>query len=112
MPFAAVLTRASCRLVVSPPVAVLPTEGHIWERVCPVTSLRHIANLQAPNALRQGIPVLLYERSAASASPHYHCPSLSFILQCHWQNGQRLYLPRASAYSGDANWSCAGWLHQ
>jgi hypothetical protein len=37
-----------------------------------VLVLRHLANLQAPNALRQGIPLLLCEPAAASASPR--CP--------------------------------------
>jgi hypothetical protein len=60
-------------LFLSPPVAVLRTEAHIWERSCPLTILRHLANLQAPNALRQGIPVLLCEPSAASASLRYPC---------------------------------------
>jgi hypothetical protein len=41
-----------------PPVAVLLTEGHIGKRVCPLTTLRHIANLQASNALRQGSTLL------------------------------------------------------
>jgi len=36
-----------------------------------VLLLRHLANLQAPNALRQGNPLLLCEPSAASA-PRYH----------------------------------------
>jgi len=39
----------------SPLVAVYRTEGHIGERVCPLTILRHNANLQALSALRQGI---------------------------------------------------------
>jgi len=43
--------------------------------LCPLTMLRHLVNLQAPNTLRQGIPLLLYERSAASESLYYPCPS-------------------------------------
>lgn len=63
----------------------------------------------SPHTLSQGIrPLLFYPRSADSASVHYHYPSF-------WNaaaNGQRLHLPKASAYSGDAAWSCAGWLLQ
>jgi len=102
MPFAVVLTRPSCYFYLRLS-RLRAWKGVSGNALCPVAMLRYIANLQAPNALRQGIPALLYERSPASASLHYHCPSLSFILECRWQNGQRLYLPRASAYSGDAS---------
>src|SRR5467141_1442148 len=40
---------------------------------CPLAILRHLANLQAPNALRQGIPQLLSEPSAALPSLRYPC---------------------------------------
>src|SRR5437899_1380003 len=55
MPFAAVLTRASCcfYLRVS---RFSARKGISGSGLCPLTILRHIANLQAPYALRQGIP--------------------------------------------------------
>jgi len=74
MPFAAVLTRASrCfYLRLSRFSARKRISG---SDPCPLTILRHLANLQAPNALRQGIPLLLCEPSAASASLRYPCSS-------------------------------------
>src|SRR5258708_10328933 len=61
--------------------------------LCALTILRHLANLQAPNALRQGIPLLLCEPSAASASLRYPCSS---PCESNTRPGQRLRLPRAS----------------
>src|SRR5207249_11337653 len=58
-------------LILFPRVAVLRMEGHIWSGLCPLTILRHIANLQAPYTLRQGIPPCSANPPDAPA-----CPSL------------------------------------
>src|SRR5258707_984675 len=97
MPFAAVLTRASrCfYLRLSRFSARKRISG---SDLCALTILRHLANLQAPNALRQGIlllgiPLLLCEPSAASACLRYPCSS---PCESNTRPGQRVRLPRAS----------------
>src|SRR6266566_2298008 len=108
MPFAAVLTRASCcfYLRVS---RFSARKGVSGSGLCPLTILRHIANLQAPYALRQGIP------SRSSNGQQARC--LCFLLALRTEDsltrlGQRLRLLRASANSGDASSADAGWpLH-
>ncbi len=72
MPFAVVLTRPSCYFYLRLS-RLRAWKGVSGNALCPVATLRYIANLQAPNALRQGIPALLYERSPASLS-------LSFVV--------------------------------
>src|SRR6266849_6742023 len=74
MPFAAVLTQASCCVYLRVS-RFHARKGISGSGLCPLTMLRHLVNLQAPNALRQGIPLLLHARSAASASLRYLCPS-------------------------------------
>src|SRR5229473_5435114 len=66
-------------LFLSPPVAVPRTEGHIWERSMSCHDATASCQFTSPHTLSQGIPLLhlrIYERSAASTSVHYHCPSL------------------------------------
>src|SRR2546430_3024736 len=99
MPFAAVLTRASCcfYLRVS---RFSARKGISGSGLCPLTILRHIANLQAPYALRQGIP------SRSSNGQQARC--LCFLLALRTEDSltrlrQRLRLLRASANSGDAD---------
>jgi len=66
MPFAAVLTGGLLTFL-SPPDAVSPHgRAYLRSALCPLTMLRHVANLQAPNALRQGIPFFLLELSSWS----------------------------------------------
>ena len=68
--------------------------------------LRHLANLQAPSAVRQGIPIDLCELFAASSCLRYACSSpWGYITR----PGQRLRRPRASANSGDAPKPTTGW---
>src|SRR6266436_1144098 len=105
MPFAAVLTRAS-RCFYLRLSRFSARKGLSGGGLCPLTMLRHLANLQAPSALRQGILLLLCECSTSSASQLYPC---SLPGECTSRLGQRLRLPWASANSGDAPWSCAGW---
>src|SRR6266699_2803272 len=90
MPFAAVLTRASCcfYLRVS---RFSARKGISGSGLCPLTILRHIANLQAPYALRQGIP------SRSSNGQQARC--LCFLLALRTEDsltrlGQRLRLLR------------------
>src|SRR5258708_13109272 len=105
MPFAAVLARAG-RCLYLRLSRFSARKGISGSGLCPLTMLRHLANLQAPNTLRQGFPLLLRERSAASASLRYTCRS-----RCDstTRPGQRLRLPQASANSGDASEPCTGW---
>src|SRR5713101_7427710 len=66
-------------LFLFPPVAVPRTEGHIWERSMSCHDATASCQFTSPHTLSQGIPLLhlrIYERSAASASVHYRCPSL------------------------------------
>src|SRR5260370_21584826 len=81
MPFAAVLTRASCCffLRLSRFHARKRNSGSSLNRL---PMLRHLVNLQAPITLRQGIPLLLCEPSAHSASLRYLYSSL-FALEFH-----------------------------
>ena len=77
MPFAVVLTRASryfdLRLSRLSVWKGMPGSGR-----CPLSTLRHLVNLQARNALRQGFPLfsILCEPSANSAPLRYPCFSL------------------------------------
>src|SRR5258708_17926062 len=105
MPFAAVLARAG-RCLCLRLSRFSARKGIPGSGLCPLTMLRHLANLQAPNTLRQGFPLLLRERSAASTSLRYTCRS-----RCDstTRPGQRLRLPQASANSGDASEPCTGW---
>src|SRR6266436_7397044 len=108
MPFAAVLSRASrcCYLRVS---RFSARKGISGSGLGPPTILRPIANLQAPYALRQGIP-------SCSANDQ-QARRLCFLLALRTEDsltrlGQRLRLRRASANSGDASSAHAGWpLH-
>src|SRR5229473_6389910 len=66
-------------LFLFPPVAVPRTEGHIWERSMSCHDATASCQFTSPHTLSQGIPLLhlrIYERSAASTSLHYRCPSL------------------------------------
>src|SRR5216684_698488 len=69
MPVAAVLTRAR-RCFYLRFARFSARKGNSGSGLGPLPMLRHLANLQAPNTLRQGIPRLC-ESSAASASPRY-----------------------------------------
>src|SRR6266478_5781430 len=72
--FAAVLTRSSwCfyfRLL-----RFHARKGISGSGLCPVTLPRHLANLQAPNALSQGIPLPHLRARRDPTSLHYRCPS-------------------------------------
>src|SRR6266849_3862546 len=57
MPVAAILTRASRSFGICLS-RVSARKGNSGSGPCPLTMLRHLANLQAPNTLRQGIPFL------------------------------------------------------
>ena len=98
MPFAAVLTRAGCCFCLCLP-RFSAWKGVSGSGPCPLATLPHLANLQAPNALRQGIPLLFCAppRLLARRQP---CSSL-------WNSGagpvQRLHVARASANSEDAS---------
>src|SRR5216684_3381127 len=72
MPFAAVLARAG-RCLYLRLSRFSARKGISGSGLCPLTMLRHLANLQAPSALRQGILLLLCERYTASASLRYLC---------------------------------------
>src|SRR6266849_4814138 len=73
--FAAVLTRSSCcfyfRLL-----RFHARKGISGSGLCPVTMLRHLVNLQARIHSVKESRYFIYERSAASTSVHYRCPSL------------------------------------
>src|SRR5258707_15366837 len=56
MPFAAVLARAG-RCLYLRLSRFSARKGNSGSGLCPLTMLRHLANLQAPSALRQGIPL-------------------------------------------------------
>src|SRR6266704_3794191 len=56
MPFTAVLSRAS-RYFYLRLSRFSARKGNSGNGLCPLTMLRHLANLQAPGALRQGIPL-------------------------------------------------------
>src|SRR5260370_7258182 len=93
-------------MFLSSSVAVLRTEGHIGSGLCPLTMLRHLANLQAPNTLRQGIPLLLRERSPGfSVSAFY----LLFAIRVHYETRTTLASAPGIYNSRDAPRLCAGW---
>src|SRR5260370_11919941 len=74
MPFAAVLTRSNCcfyfRLS-----RFHARKGISGSGLCPVTLLRHLVNVQARIHSVKESCYFIYERSAASTSVHYRCPS-------------------------------------
>src|ERR1700736_5942523 len=105
MPFAVVLTRAGrCfYLRLSRFSARKSISG---SGLCPLTMLRHLANLQAPNALRQGIPPFLSEHSPGLSVSTF---SPLFAMQVHY-SAKTTLAPAPRIYnSRDAPWLCAGW---
>src|SRR5207253_66769 len=58
MPFAAVITWDRA-MFLSPLSRFSARKGISGSGLCPLTMLRHLANLQAPGAVRQGIPPFL-----------------------------------------------------
>jgi len=98
MPFAAVLTRAgSCFCLYLPRFSAW--KGVSGSGPCPLATLPHLANLQAPNALRQGIP-LLFRVPPRLRALRQRC---SWLWNSAVRPVQRLHVARASANSEDAS---------
>src|SRR5260370_19292972 len=105
MPFAVVLTRAG-RCFYLRLSRFSARKGISGSGLCPLTMLRHLANLQAPNALRQGIPLLLRERSPGfSVSAFY----LLSAIRVHYETRTTLASAPGIYNSRDAPRLCAGW---
>src|SRR5260370_4791952 len=93
-------------MFLSPSFAVLRTEGHIGSGLCPLTMLRHLANLQAPkHSVKESRYFSANARPGSSVSAFY----LLFAMRVHSSTRTTLASAPGIYNSRDAPRLCAGW---